>query len=242
MREKKRPVKRLREIRILNRQTFGRKEKSSIKWWDDPTKLIPIVISSIAVVISCLSWWESHRGMRINAEINRPILSLTSLKLFDSGVPTKDEAFPTDLMIVYRFKNTGKSSASLKEVKVEPIFMRIISDEGSQDECGGKGNEARQSFFEKIVLPGDETDDANKLELPPECLGLKQSTFFLAISVNYIDVGAGLSYTQSFLQPVYLSPETFESGFLQVLPTPTPSPMPVSNPSPPPAATPKPKR
>lgn len=242
MREKKRPSKRLREIRILNRQMFGRKDKSSIKWWDDPTKLIPIVISSIAVVISCLSWWESHRGMRINAEVNRPILSLTSLKLYDSGISTKDENFPTNLMIVYQFKNTGKSSASLKEVTIEPFFARINPDEGSQDECGRKVTEARQSFFEKIVLPGDETpDDANKLEIPPECPVLKQ-TFFLAISVDYIDVGAGLSYTQSFLQPVYLSPETFESGFLQVLPTPTPSTTPVSNPSPTPAATPKPKR
>lgn len=222
-----RHTRRLKEVKLLSRLKRQEKPKSS-KWWSDPPKLIPILISVIALAISFLSLWVSNQGVRINAEINRPVLSLTSLQLI-SLVPTKSSEH--NLLVRSRFKNIGKSSAALKEVEVKAgLFLR------DSDKCNPSAG-TDSYFSEPVVLPGNEIESLVSITMLPECLPQEGFFFSLFVSANYNDVGSALSYTQDFSEHRRLSREELEGGRIEFLPTPTPSPTATPNPSPTPSTT-----
>lgn len=93
---------------------------ATTNWWSDPPKLVPILLSSLALCISGLGWWESHRGRLINEEINRPILELENIQ-FENGkaapiLVIKQRAV---LPLSFYIKNSGKSSARLDLLTTE---------------------------------------------------------------------------------------------------------------------------
>ncbi|MDX6382439.1 MAG: hypothetical protein QOK48_12 [Blastocatellia bacterium] len=75
-------------------------------------KWIALVLSLIAISISGLSWWESHRNRIINEDVNRPIL------VIDSFTYDKDAAEmgnDNHIWVVFNVttKNIGKVTALL---------------------------------------------------------------------------------------------------------------------------------
>lgn len=201
MSEWKKRTKRLKELRVANRLAFGRRYKSSSKWWSDPVKIIPIIISSIALVISFLSWQASRQGMRISAEINRPVLSLTSLQLFDTDFSPDRKILPDNIVINSRFKNIGKSSASIKETVFEPRLMQ-----GGNDLCSPTVSGLGTVVGGKIVMPGNEGESLERITIPLECRQVEGWSLILFVSVRYIDVGSGISYTQDFIKQAWIGP------------------------------------
>lgn len=184
-------------MKVLDRQKFGRKEKSSSKWWSDPPKLIPILISLIAVTISCLSWWESHRSRLINEEINRPILALTSLQIATYEEPNQHEDyFPLYLNILPTVKNVGKSTAIVKEFKISPSFYF-----GNGCKSVGQGHQESIDFMNPL-LSGAEVSHIYVFDLMPECR--KEQRWYLEteININYVNAGSGVEYTQ-ILRPSF---------------------------------------
>lgn len=226
MKPRKPRTNRLKELRLVNRRLWGRKDKSSSKWWSDPPKLIPVVISVIALVISCLSLWVSNRGMRINAEINRPILSLTSLQLNDTDFSTDRKILPDNMVVNSRFKNIGKSSASIKETIFEPRLMQR-----GDDVCSPTVSGLGTVVSEKIVLPENEAESLERIKFPLECRQLEEWNLILFVSVTYIDVGSGISYTQEFIKQIWIGPHTFNLRTIELIPTPSTTPTPSVTPT-----------
>ncbi len=124
----------------------------------------------------------------------------------------------------------------MSDVQLYPLFR----GEGVQG-CQEKIQEVHEPFYDVRILPGDDTYRFTTLVFPIECQQLKKLEFFLAINPSYTDVGSGLSYNQHFMEDVNLSPDTFQFGSIQVLPSPTPTPEPTSSPSITPTLTPIPK-
>jgi hypothetical protein len=113
---RKRRFRRLREVTYFNRRF--RPNPVSTKSWSDPPKLVPIVISVVALTVSVLSWLESHKGRLINEEINRPVLSLSN----PSGTrEIRDWVKKDDVRIRFSadLNNTGNSRAQIQFIRIE---------------------------------------------------------------------------------------------------------------------------
>jgi hypothetical protein len=186
--------RRLREARLLNRQKPAREKKSTSKWWSDPPKLIPILISVTAVTISCLSWWESHRGRLINEEVNRPILVLSDVRYTygSSGVVEKNHLLVTFLV---KLKNNGKFTARVHNVNISPggLTSRIPGCEETKLE--------ELPIIPLEILPGMDSIFLGDISVSPECKD-QPIVFFVHTNVQYSDSRPDSKYEQSFTERV----------------------------------------
>src|SRR5260370_6342869 len=107
----------------------------------ESSKWIPICLSILAIVISSLSWWESHRGRVINEDINRPILTVAPI---DVNTDLMSDQIPATFVI--KLKNGGKAPAVLSSVTIEPFML-----DGGED-------------FNPDIVSGVDTLFNNKLE------------------------------------------------------------------------------
>jgi len=221
-----RRTRRLREPKLLNRQKSAR-EKSSSKWWSDPPKLIPILISLIAVTISCLGWWESHRGRLINEEINRPILTATSITMQRIGslVFEKGSPYAYPIMIRITVKNVGKSSAVVQATNINFGMF-------PNDPAGCNSRIAVEESSSTTVLPGMESTFSQVVDLSNACLQKKEMAVDLNANVIYVDAGSGSQYKQHFSKLTVFSPMELSEDGNKLLGTPTPTSTPMPTPAP----------
>jgi len=192
---------RLREPRFFNRRVV-RREKPT-KWWSDPLRWIPLVISAIALTISYLGWRESHKGRLINEEINRPVLMMVS-----SGVKSYAYRHPEKGGIVFSIdatlKNTGKSKAS----SIRSWFGRIkLSPES--DECKQISAPEETLLYAQSnedVLPGIEQLLRGHPLVSNGCAEMKEIRFHFFVALYYKDELSGREYDQSFHGSITVSP------------------------------------
>lgn len=184
---------RLKELGLVNRRIFSRKEKSaSPKWWWDPPKLIPILISVLAVIISCLSWWEGHRGRLINEEINRPVLTMVNIEK-DTDTTFMSEygkAFALSAVL----KNTGRTTAYINE------SIAVITISNASKVCTVMAPnflELSRPYSEpQNILTGAEERFHDCVVLPPNCEQEPTLNFDFRILLRYTDSVTGKEYSQ----------------------------------------------
>jgi hypothetical protein len=170
-------------------------------WWSDPPKLIPILLSSLALCISGLGWWESHRGRLINEEINRPILELENVK-FENGkaapiLVIKQRAV---LPLSFDIKNVGKSSA-----RIDLITSETSSFEPGLTPCN-LVNQKPVRTKNQIILPGHREHFEQAFWVLSECQ--QQAAYFvLGLEAHYTDVGSGKQHSQNLDASLLVVPE-----------------------------------
>jgi hypothetical protein len=200
---KERRTKRLKELRLSTRLAYGRREKgTSTKWWSDPPKLAPILISLIAIAISCLSWWESRRSRLMNEEINRPLLVLSKMdhhSFSSSGIGFGN--ISTSFVAV--IKNTGKVTALIEDVHVRPSRVRSMGPD-CQIVYGVTTN-LPDVVTQREILPGMEAEYLGVIHVRLVCSAVDLQ-YIVNTTLTYTDINSGKSYKQSFTQIVRVSP------------------------------------
>jgi len=76
-------------------------------------KWLPILISVIALGVSGLSLWESHRSRTLNEDVNRPVLQLTDVT--HNTISSNGKGFAR---LRINLKNIGRATAMLETWKV----------------------------------------------------------------------------------------------------------------------------
>lgn len=175
---------RLREPSVFNRRPY--QTERPFKWWSDPIKLIPIVISSVAIIISYLGWRETHRGRRITEEINRPILAISSIEVSSNATDEKDGSI--NLFIVSKIKNLGRSTAIIEKVDVRPVLGPVGCGSSSFRPYGGRDDRAILANMEGRFSVG--------VTLTKECEQLQSLSFYVFLTLEYVDAGSGIKYNQ----------------------------------------------
>lgn len=194
------------------------------KWWTDPPKLIPILISVVALSISCLSWWESHRGRLINEEINRPILSL--VKIDPNPVRADVFRFPEQVISFdISIKNIGKSTAELDDINVEVTRVSNKFDKCEQRKDIEKGlSDVGDAYKNVFLLPGVEQNISGNAVMTNECDSETGFRFSVSVKVDYTDVVTNQKYSQFLGQQVDVLREELEQKLRDEIQGPTPKP------------------
>jgi hypothetical protein len=165
---------------------------------------ISLALAIIALVVSCLSWWESHQGRIINEEANRPVLSVAGIET-DAGATRLWKSPDIPLTVVVRLKNTGRVTARITEAKVEPDqFASDIVCETRPDPNDALGYLNR---FERVkpwtynpreMLVGVEESISGMLVLSRACLEVPLLKIVVTVTVRYVDVASGKEFSQNF--------------------------------------------
>lgn len=200
------PRRRLVEPRLARR--FRRSSPPTpTHWWSDPPKLTPIVISLIAVTISCLSWYESHRGRMINEEINRPILSLSSIEIESAvySMPFRDYEDRVILFFTAKVKNVGKSTAVVRRTEITPTFFRESPGTGCKiiPEIDRITNYNQEK---EPILAGAEEEYVGDIQLTLACEQKSSWDFKVEALIDYGDVATGHTYSQTLSKRIEVSP------------------------------------
>jgi hypothetical protein len=173
-------------------------------------KWLPLVLSLVAIAVSGLSWWESHRNRVINEEVNRPLLSVTTI----AAEASEPKAGRLYMFFTVKLKNNGKGTANVSDVIIEPRLA--LQPNGCEIVPLGKVDNTR---FE--VLPGFEQSFEYVTSVTLDCKKDARVYFGLRLLITYTDSGSGREYFQTFIEGVgsSTSPPRPDS-------TPPPSPSP----------------
>lgn len=159
-------------------------------------KWIALVLSLIAIIISGLSWWESHTGRRINEEVNRPILTL-----IDFSSPSVSQGKDhLSVKINYTFRNVGKVAATARVVTIQSTptlrtFCHILLSEKESE---------RHVYFEP--LPGLDRTISEQLEVSQDCEeDGKLILDNIMMIVEYSDPVSGNLFSQVFTPKLELN-------------------------------------
>ncbi len=174
----------------------------------EPSRWIPIGVSLLAIVISCLSWWESHRGRIINEEINRPILAINGITTSPSAVLGSGEA-QIIIWLTIKLKNSGKATAIVDKPRVEPFLLF------QTDDCKMDDSEFMQSPQNLEILQGSEEAVMRRVAIAGSgCEKRTELSLGLRLVIGYTDAGSGKQYFQDLLGDVVdipLLPKTKQS-------------------------------
>lgn len=185
----------------------------------DRPHYVSIVLSIIAVVISCLSWWESHRGRLINEEANRPVLSLENVTA-ELHTLEKDEGERINFEL--HLKNIGKVTATV--FKVDMLAML----DGSSPNCDTV-NEREEDGSTEVngeyleIAPGEEDGLLRSAVVTKSC---DSPTFRLSIASDYAEPN-GKTFFQHLDKLITVSlPElrrNYKKQWAGLEPTPSPT-------------------
>lgn len=171
----------------------------------DRPHYVSIVLSIVAVAISCLSWWESSRNRLLNEEINRPVLSIASI---DKALGAVE--IPESHGSIYSFsvhlKNNGKSTARTVDGDVM-VYFDGSSDTACRHIPWDMGPMWKEQLNRPEALPGIEEELFGEITLTPACEKSESLRFQLFTTVTYEDVNSGRQYFQRFANVVRLSPK-----------------------------------
>ena len=183
------------KIAKIQREEHGTTHRSS-----GSPSWIPIFTSVVALIISGLSLWESHRNRKINEELNRPVLSVAFRDVRSTWSESVYIGDVIGIEIFTSLKNAGKATATVSRAEINPNFKnpsgdcRLLSSNPSASRRG----------FE--VLAGQDTEISGNLSVTPACEKSPVLNFELNIKVDYTDDSSGKQYSQSFVEKVDLSP------------------------------------
>lgn len=167
-------------------------------------------LSLVAITVSGLSWWESHRNRVINEEVNRPLLSVSTVTA-EAGEP---EAGRLLIFFTIKLKNSGKGTASVSNVIVEPHLA--LQSNGCEIVPLDNFENSR---FE--VLPGFEESFDHVTSVTLDCKKAESVYFSLRLLTTYTDSASGREYFQTFNEGVASSTSSPRPDT-----TPPPSPTP----------------
>ncbi len=188
--------------------------KSDIK--SEPSKWLPIGISSLALLISFLSWREAHQGRLTNEAVNRPIVTVeTDGKAIVSLRKEGSTETVKDLFVTSEIKNVGKTSAVITKIDHKIINLGDCQL-GSRGILGGDSEGAFNRLVGKEVVPSIGLEAIQMFSIPPECKG-KRIFLVSEGTIQYTDKVSGIPYARDYIK--YLS-----------VPDPTPSPSPSASP------------
>lgn len=192
-----------------NSDESSEKQEASLspRWWWDPPKLVPIIISLVALIVSGLSWWEGRQVRRINEEINRPILALSILETSvspPSTFSTKPFAFLRETAVIafkIKLSNTGKTTAHMQGFNVDkslPVFDFKPCKKSIIEEI----NVWDMLQYPKEVLPGEEKTFWTRAKVNTDCNELSVQVF---VDITYVDNASGREYNQYFKEIINAS-------------------------------------
>jgi hypothetical protein len=173
----------------------------------EPSKWIPIGISCFALVISCLGWWDSHRGRIINEEINRPNLAISGVTTSPSvvSVSAKDK---TIIWFTIKLKNSGRVTAMVDQHRVQPFLLF------QTDDCKVDDAEFMLSPQGLEILSGSEESVMCRIAIAGLCEQRPSLSFGLRMVIRYTEAGSGKQYVQDLVSDVIdipVQPETTHS-------------------------------
>jgi hypothetical protein len=168
-------------------------------------KWIALVLSVVALIISGLSWWESHRGRVINEAVSRPVLTIK--QAYAHQATYGEDRVEVGLFVTLR--NDGKAGALLTGGVVEPVLM-------VRRDCDLRLMEP--AAFTEEILPGQEREFVSLLSLKASSACKDRSLQLdVTLKASYKDSGSGTEYSQTFFLNMGLT-------ILDRVPTPTPTP------------------
>jgi hypothetical protein len=209
--------------RITNRfKAFGRGTRVIVRDVAKPetgftyVKAFPIFISVLALVISFLSWNDSHRGRLINEEANRPVLTLASIQP-SLDTLTNDEGERISLKV--KLKNSGKVTSTVSSLSVLPYLMH--SSGSCQLEFAGIGKEGIAWTQESIdIAPGEEQGVLRQFIVSRTCKVLR---FQIDVAIRYVDTN-GREFGQHFDVPLDISIPELRKQYAETFADPKPPP------------------
>ena len=169
-------------------------KKTSMTTADRPHN-VSIVLSLIAVAISCLSWWESHQVRRSNEAVNRPVLSVGTPIIQGSPVKVSDNT-QIRLMFFVPLKNTGNVTGKIVSGNVVVKVNQLTPDD-CQVNLADHDSELRK-INQKEMLPGLEEVLVGQLVVNARCLQMGHMRFRANVAATYIDVSSGQAYSQAY--------------------------------------------
>jgi hypothetical protein len=164
----------------------------------DRPHYVAIVLSSLALLITGLNWWEGHRGRILNEQINRPVFLVSNVEYETSRIDTPETA-GLEVNVNIKLKNTGKIPADLLEYGVASYLKGL----GIED-CIERPLGESSLHFPQTVLPGMEVKLTGHAiirdEIKPKC---RTSPLHITLGIRT------LYYEPSSSQPYhqYLSEE-----------------------------------
>lgn len=171
---------------------------SQSKWWHDPPKLIPILISLIALFVSALSWWESHQSRLINQEVNRPILYFDGVQHFMYENDPPNPALNNGIKVHFAatIQNSGKVTALINNASVA-----VESLKSQVDGCKILNNDENKvsGLEDTEIFSGDKGMYDGEVTISENCKNDPLIQFRIRINVTYSDAGTNRQYTASFL-------------------------------------------
>jgi hypothetical protein len=183
------------------------------KWLDNVKsellKWLPLGFSSIALVISFLSWREAHRGRFINEAVNRPIVSVEinggAVARWAKEGSLGNEFLVRTLFVTSEIKNLGKTAAIINKVDHEVIPI-------GECELGEVSEVEFQALVGKEVVPNLSLRVGQAFPILTACEGSKITLISTGV-IYYTDTVSGIPYEQRFFR-----------GVTVPYPTPVPSP------------------
>ena len=182
-------------------------KKPKVKTADRPHYLA-LFFSIVAILISSLGWWETHRSRLINQEVNRPILSLSPFDI-ESDIPSMESQDNEDRITVifkFRIKNVGKSTAIITKAEVNPTLVGV--GVGAGGKCREVKDEHSATYFQNpgAILSGSEEEHIAEIELSLSCDVSSYWVFIVHVNLDYTDGGSVQNYSQQLSQLVRTSP------------------------------------
>jgi hypothetical protein len=157
-------------------------------------------MSSIALVVSSLSWWESHRGRLINEAINRPILTVKiTAESIASPLKEGSNTIVKSLFTTTEINNLGKTSATIDKV----IHFRWFFN---RDKCTLQTEIPGAPSFDEMLkgreaVPNVASKFVEAFTIPPECKE-EEVAFSFSGTIYYTDTTTRIPYTQHFFEIV----------------------------------------
>jgi hypothetical protein len=183
------------------------KNVASIK--SEPIKWLPIGISSLALLISFLSWREAHQGRLLNEAVNRPVVTVdTKGNVIASAIKEGSTETVKMLFVTSEIKNIGKTSAII--TKIDHKIKYIGPCELGYDILNSINGAGFEPLVGKEVVPNLSLRATEGFSIPPGC-EKKKIALGLSGTIQYTDTISGVLYVQDFFK--YVS-----------VPDPTPSP------------------
>lgn len=159
------------------------KPKISLKVADKP-HYWTIGLSVAALLVSCLSWYESHKGRLISLSSNRAVLYVTDFYITDS--PDDDDFVASNIVV----KNLGRSPAQA----IRTSFHYLGSYEGIKEE-DYKETEMDQLWFD--LPPGiQKVYGFSASHAKAHMVSNRTVKIYFIGVLSYIDEASGNEYKQ----------------------------------------------
>jgi hypothetical protein len=184
-------TKRIRSFASANRLIARVRPSPKLAARFDYSKIVPIVLSVVAVTISYFSWRESHKNTVRNEELNRPILVLDGFEAYATENPQIVE-------FRIRVKNIGKNLGRILATKTSARQYQFETCETLYDNDTGI---AEDQVVNSGFPPGMSRTLTYHASLSKDCPTNVPMKFNFHILLDYKSEGDERQYSQFFDEP-----------------------------------------